>query len=80
MAVKPVKPNETGGKKGGIKVGKPVPDTGLRRPLIKSNVRNAPLGGGGKLRAIQDNGGIGGGNNLTPAGKMFAKRNPPRQR
>lgn len=73
MAIKPVKPNEAGG----IST-KPIPvarpSTGLPpRPLIKANVRNAPRGGGEKIKAIRANGGLGGGNNLTPYAKRAIK-------
>ncbi len=85
MAIKPTKPNESGGIK--MRVGKgfgaSAPDGSPKRPLIKANVRNAPLGGGKKIAAIKANGGLGGGNNLSPVGKLIAKRNPlnkPRMR
>lgn len=89
MAIKPTKPNETGGKKPlGVSTGGPMPpkrggfiprttpmgDDGLRKPLLKSNIKNAPGGTGLKVKAVKANGGLGGGNNLTPAGKVAVIR------
>lgn len=94
MAIKPVKPNEVGGvrptptpmpaKPGGFIPKVPgMNDDGLRRPLLKPNVRNAPAGSGLKVKAVKSNGGLGGGKNLTPAGKLAFKargNNKPRVR